>query len=151
MSAARSLVRRTIQDSEAFLFALSLGLAVIVYRPQRGARVRRRGPGHIALAIAGALAAYGIVHTFWLVCGDPKWTDYVSPTARGEPEVYWTYLPFGNGYMLSYAIGAAWIYLAAIGGWRRPREPFEGAGRLVGSLWIIASIITRICESLPLG
>lgn len=151
MSAARSLVRRTIQDAEAFLYLASLGLAVIVYRPLRGDRVRRRGPGHVALAILGVLVAYGLIHTLWFAFGDPRWTGYVPPVTRGEPAFYWTYTPFGTGYMFSYAIGSAWIYLAAIGGWRRPREPFERAGRLVGSSWIIASIVTRVCESLPLG
>ncbi|MFO0960494.1 MAG: hypothetical protein U0800_24180 [Isosphaeraceae bacterium] len=144
-----TVARRAAQDATAILYATSLGLALMAYLPGRAARLRRRGPGHVALAITGGFVAYGLVGLIWWSSGPATWTGFVPITTRAGSPIHWHNLIYQLPREYTYAILAGWIYLVAIGGWRRPRDPFERAGRWVGLAWIVSAVAAWALRFLP--
>jgi hypothetical protein len=133
---------RAVQDLEAVLYVTCPGLALIAYRPRRSVRPRRRGPGHVALAIAGGLVSYGLASFCWFTYGPAEWTGYTPNTMAGRPSTFWTHLPHGLGDAITYGILSGWLYLAVIRGWGESRLPLERTGRWLGLAWIIASVVS---------
>ncbi len=146
--AIKDFARRSIQDFDACLYVISLSLALIAFRPHRNRRNRRYGPGHVALAASGGIITYSLVYYLWFVHGDPKLTGFKPFLMAGMPHTFWSHLPYGHGLSIAICIVAAWVYVLAIEGWRRPKEPLERVGRWVGWSWIGSSIIARIIEAL---
>lgn len=133
-------VSRAIQTFMAVLYAACPGLAFIAYRPGRVPRPRRRGPGHIALAIVVGFACWGLANWCWFFTGPAAWSGYDQWASTGWPLMFWVYMPTGSGDCVAGAIVAAWLYLAVIGGWRRADALLEITGRWIGASWVFTAV-----------
>lgn len=135
-----AVASRAVQDLEAVLYAISPGLALIAYRPRRSTRLRRRGPGQVALAVAGGLVSLSVAFFCWFTYGPSQWTGSMPNGMPGRPSTFWIHLPHGFGIAITRGIVSAWVYLAVIRGWRARGSPPERLGRWLGLTWILASI-----------
>ncbi|WP_435008513.1 hypothetical protein P12x_005720 [Tundrisphaera lichenicola] len=128
---------RLLVDGFALLAAAGPGLAWVAYRPGRGMRRGRSGPGHIALWIA-----VGVFAGFAVVVALERWVSplIVLPpgTSRGTPvgpPMEWANFSYRPALQIPWMILGAWSYLALTRQWRPPIDLADRLGRWLGWLW----------------
>ena len=121
---------RWLGDLVAFVGALAIGLASVLYRPRRGESLDRSGPGSVASAI---IALFTLV---WAA-------GYLAAVIQGSVafEVRNIGILLGTIWglllpVIGWALVGGWLVLAATGGWHSRRDWRDWLGRCLGWAWL---------------